>query len=225
MSGRTPADDPRYQRVRQRLVDSLLELAASRPAETISVSELTTAAGVSRAVFYSHASSPAGLLADVLVGELEPGFDALAEQMARPDADYVEIWRRVYLTLLDHVRDHRAVYEVLTAHESAVSSALTAYLEQAASCCVLAVTSRFEGPPPTELWKTMAVNQQAHNMLAVIRAWIATGLTDPPEVVVDTYLTLAPPWQLARAEDGPISLRRVRSLRRARSRDRETSEP
>ncbi len=215
MGGRTPADDPRYQRVRQRLVDTLLELAGSRPAETITVSELTAAAGVSRAVFYSHASSPASLLAEVLISELQPDLDLLAEQMGRPDADYVELWRRIYRTLLKHVGEHRAVYEVLTSHESAVSSALSSYFEQAARRYVLAVTSRFEGPPVTELWTTMAINQQAHNMVAVIRAWITTGLAESPEAVVDTYLTLAPPWQLARSDGGSISLRRNRSLRKA----------
>lgn len=224
MNDRSPADDPRYQRVRQRLVDALLTLAASRPAETITVSELTAAAGVSRAVFYAHANSSAGLLAHTLIAELEPEFGALTEQMALPGADYVAIWRKIYLSLLDHVRDHRAVYEVLTANESAVSSALTSYLEQATKGCVLAITSRFEGPPPGELWTAMAVNQQAHNMLAVVRAWITTGMVDPAETVVDTYLTLAPPWQLARAEDGPISLRRVRSLRRAHPADNPTAD-
>lgn len=221
MGGRSTSDDPRYRRVRQQLTAALLDLAGTRPAETIAVSELTAAAGVSRAAFYGHAASPAALLADVLIEELQPRFDDLAEQMSRPGADYVGIWREMYLALLDHVGEHRAVYEILTSHESAVSSALTSYLEHASRCCVVAVTSRFEGPPPTELWTSMAINQQAHNMLAVIRAWIGTGLSDPPETVVDTYLTLAPPWQLARSEDGPISLRRVRSLRRAHVADRE----
>lgn len=213
MGERTPNDDPRYQRTRRQLVSALLELAGSRPAETITVSELTAAARVSRATFYGHSTSSAALLAEVLIAELRPAFDPLAEQMSHPGVDYIEVWREMYLALLAHVGGHRAVYEVLTSHESAVSSALTSYLEEASRSWVLAVTRQFEGPAPTELWMSMAVNQQAHNMLAVIRAWITTGMTDPPDTVVDTYLTLAPPWQLARPESGPISLRRLRSPR------------
>ncbi len=38
----------------------------------------------------------------------------------------------------------------------------------------------------------MAISQQAHNMIAVIRAWIVTGMAESPEQVVDVYLTLAP---------------------------------
>jgi hypothetical protein len=45
-----------------------------------------------------------------------------------------------------------------------------------------------------------------------MRAWVTSSLADPPEEVVDTYLSLAPPWQLARADEhGTISLRRTRS--------------
>jgi AcrR family transcriptional regulator len=213
---RERADDPRYQRVRGRLVQALLELAASRPAESISVSELTAAAGVSRASFYAHASSPAGLLADLLIGELQVELDRFSEQMSHPGADYVNLWRQIYLVLLAQVRRYQAVYTIITAQESSVSSALTAYFEAAARPYIQALTAQLEGPPVSELWVSMALHQQAHNMMAVIRAWIVTGMTDSPDTVVDTYLTLAPPWQLARPnEQGVISLRRVRSMRGA----------
>lgn len=210
---RPTAHDPRYRRVRQLLVAALLELAGTRPAETITVAELTASAGVSRAAFYGHASSPARLLAEVLIGELRPRLDTLAEQMGRDQADYVELWRSIYLALLEHVGRHAAVYTVLTAHESAVSSALTSYFEEAASRYVEAMNARLAGPPLGELWTVMAVSQQAHNMIAVIHAWILTGLRDSPEHVVEVYLTLAPPWQLARPDaDGRVSLKRIRSL-------------
>lgn len=205
--------DPRYQRVRRQLVDAVLLLSGQRPAESITVAELTSAAGVSRAVFYAHAGSPAALLADVLIAELRTGLDGLAEQMSHAGVDYVALWRRIYLTLLEHVREHRAVYEVLTLQESAVTSALVSYFEETARQYVSAITSLLAEPPAGELWAAMAINQQAHNMIAVIRSWIVTGLVDPPETVVDVYLTLAPPWQLARPDaDGRISLRRTRSL-------------
>lgn len=215
---RVTADDPRYQRVRGRLIQALLELAATRPAESITVSELTSAAGVSRASFYAHAASPAGLLADLLIGELQAELDQFSEQMAHPGADYIDLWRQIYLVLLAQVRRYQGVYTIITAQESSVSSALTAYFEAAARPYIQALTAQLEGPPASELWVAMALHQQAHNMMAVIRAWIVTGMADSPDTVVDTYLTLAPPWQLARPnEQGVISLRRVRSMRGARA--------
>ncbi len=209
---RTPADDPRYQRVRQQLVTALLELAGARPAESITVAELAAAAGVSRATFYAHGTSPAALLADTLIAELRPRLDALAEQMDHPGADYAGLWRRIYQEVLEHVLDHRAIYEVLTARQSAVSSALTRYFEEAAGRYVHAIARVMTGPPAPPLWTAMAISVQAHTMIAVIHAWITTGMTAAPEEVVDSYLTLAPPWQLARPDaDGTITLRRSRA--------------
>ncbi len=209
---RTPSDDPRYRRVRAQLVSALLALASTRPAETISVAELAADAGVSRATFYAHSTSPAALLAETLIDELRPRLDALAEQMSQPSADYIGLWRRIYQGLLEHVRDHRGVYEVMTSRESTVSSALTTYFEEASSRYVHAITGLLAGPPVAPLWVAMAIAQQAHSMVAVIHAWLVTGMTDPPERVVDVYMTLAPPWQLARAgADGTITLRRSRS--------------
>lgn len=211
--GRSTTDDPRYLRVRAKLVAALLDLARTRPAEEITVSELTAAAGVSRTAFYSHAGSPAQLLADVLVGELRPRLATLAESMSHPGARYVDLWRAIYMTLLEHVQAHRRIYELITSGNSAVFSALISCFEEAARRYVDAIRDRLDGPPVTELWAAMAVQQQVHNMIAVIGAWIATGMLEPAEAVVDTYMTLAPPWQLARPDEyGRVSLRRTRSL-------------
>lgn len=212
---RETADDPRYQRVRQQLVEALLTLASQRPAESISVSELAAEAGVSRATFYGHATSPASLLAEILIEELRPGFEAVALRMQEPGADYIGLWREIYLNLLEHVAEHQGVYQVLTSRESAVSSALTSFFERTASVYVNTIELQLEGARDADLWRAMAITQQAHNMISVTRAWIQTGMTASPNAVVDTYLTLAPPWQLARADaEGHISLRRSRSLGR-----------
>lgn len=212
-TSRPTSDDPRFLRVREQLVTALLDLASTRPAESISVAELTTAAGVSRAAFYGHAASPAALLATALIAEIDPSLQASLDEMGQPGADYVGRWRRIYLDLLDHTDDRQAVYQVAMSHDSSVCSALTAYFEETTEPCIRTITSHFDGPAPTPLWTRIAVTQQAHNMISVMRAWITSDLVDPPEQVVDTYLSLAPPWQLARADEhGTISLRRSRSL-------------
>lgn len=205
--------DPRFRRVRERLIRVILDMAGSRPPESISVSELTTAAGVSRAVFYAHATSPASLLADALIAEIEPSLQASLDQLALPNADYVALWRQIYLDLLEHGRAHEAVFRMITEHESSVYSMLIAYLEAATEPCIRVILTHIDGPEPSPLWTRIAVSQQAHNMMSVLRAWLLTDLADPPDAVVDTYLTLAPPWQLGRADaEGHISLRRTRSL-------------
>lgn len=207
-------DDRRYVRVRTQLRDAVKSLAAAKPAETIRVAELTQVAGVSRAVFYHHATTPAGLLADDLIDDLRPAFEAFGEGLATPGVNYVSIWREVYLSLLDHVGRHGAIYRVLSTQESSVSSALESFFEQTARTFVTAITSHLTDETPSALWTEMAVAQTARDMTAVIRAWVRTDFAASPETVVDTYLTLAPPWQLARADaTGRISLRRGRSRR------------
>lgn len=208
------SDDPRYLRVRERLSHTVLEMAASRPVETVGVSELTAAAGVSRAVFYRHASSPTALLVDVLATEIDADLLAVLDELSDPAADHRSVWRRAYLGLLRHAERRSDVYRVAGEHGSSMQSALVAHFERLIEPAVRRVTARIDDEDtgrPTELWTRIAVGQQASNMLSVMRAWVHTGLVDDAETVVDTYLSLAPPWQLARADDdGTIRLRRSR---------------
>ncbi|MGC3954763.1 MAG: TetR/AcrR family transcriptional regulator [Propionicimonas sp.] len=206
---RITEEDPRYLRVRASLTAAILELATAVPPEEIPVSQLTAAAGVSRTTFYSHASSPAQLLAEALVAELRPGLDVLAERMSESGADYLGLWREIYLVLLGHVEHHRGIYETLLATNSFAMYSLLGYFEEVAGRYVDAVSEHFADGGVTRLWRIMAVQQQVHNIIAMITAWLQTQLADPPEVVLETYLTLAPPWQLARPDaSGHISLRR-----------------
>ena len=211
---RERSDDPRYIALRAKLVATLLELAASTPAEKISVSQLTSAAGVSRTTFYSHADSPADLLAQVLVGKLQPRLAHMTELMRHPNRSYTELWRQIYLVLLDHVQAHREIYSVITEGNSTVFQALISCFQDAANSYVDEISAHLSGDELTPLWKAMAAQQQMHNMIAVIRAWMATDMADSPETVVDVYMTLAPPWQLAKLDEpGRIDLRRRHSGR------------
>jgi len=197
--------------VRERLSQAVLTMAAVRPVESVTVSELTATAGVSRAAFYRHASSPTSLLVDVLATEIDPDLVAVLDELSDPVADHQRIWRRAYLVLLGHAERHSEVYHVASEHGSSLQSALVAHFEKIIEPAVRQVTSRIDHDGtggPSELWTRIAIGQQASNMLSVIRAWVRTGLVDSAEAVVDTYLSLAPPWQLARSEDdGTIALR------------------
>ncbi|MFT4305577.1 MAG: helix-turn-helix domain-containing protein, partial [Microbacterium sp.] len=58
--------DPRRQRTRERLRGAVLELAAAKPIERVTVAELARAAGVMRDTVYRHTPGPVELLAEVL---------------------------------------------------------------------------------------------------------------------------------------------------------------
>ncbi|MCL2850378.1 MAG: TetR/AcrR family transcriptional regulator [Micrococcales bacterium] len=204
--GRTPRDDPRYLRVRAALRRAVLELAADRPPEEITVAELTAAAGVSRTVFYSHASSPVRLLAEALFAEVLP--DRLELAMANSQEAFGPLWREGYLALLGYVEARRGVYATAVAARSGLLGALVDYYTELATTAVDAVVARM-AEPVSPSWRTMAVHQHAHGAIAIIEAWLNAAPGTTPDDIVDAYLALAPPWQLARpGPDGRIVLHR-----------------
>ena len=194
---RSPQDDPRYKRVRAALVSVLVELAKERNVDDISVSELTGRAGVARQTFYKHAPSPAHFLADYLTGQLEPHFSALAKLLG--DVAIMEVI----------ARDPEIYSQVFVKNTSSSVRALFATrLEEVFRTYVADFAARLEWQA-TDLWVEMAVSQQLHNMIAIITAWLRTGMSASAREVVATYLTLAPPWQLVHLnESGKASMPR-----------------
>lgn len=63
-----PSEDPRAQKTRQKLKQALIEVMAGKEFTKISVNDLTTAANVNRATFYSHYEDKQGLL-DAIIAE------------------------------------------------------------------------------------------------------------------------------------------------------------
>lgn len=212
-SDRRPEDDPRFQRVRTQLINAVVELAAVKPAEAISVSELTAKAGVSRTTFYKHADSPAQLLARHLISQLRPVMDPLASLLKDTGDHYLLRWHDITVDLLEHVRENAGIYSQVFVGEgqSVVLGILTRYFEGIYSEYVEDFAAHVSDEPPTELWKVMATSQQVHNLIAIIGSWLRTDMEATPEVVVSTYMSLAPPWQLAKfSPSGQTSLRRNR---------------
>lgn len=212
---RRPEDDPRFQRVRAKLTAAILILAADKPAEQIAVSELTSAAQISRTTFYKHADSPASFLAQHLIGQLEPKMNPLAHLLDDTGPGYLMRWRDIHLDLLDHVREHGDVYtHVFGADaQSVVLAMLCTYFEEVFGAYVQDFSRHIEGPQPSDLWITMAISQQVHNTIAVISSWLRCGMDESPEEVIGAYVSLVPPWQLARfSESGRTTLRRGRGM-------------
>lgn len=207
---RSPQDDPRYKRVRAALVSALVELAKERNVDDISVSELTGRAGVARQTFYKHAPSPAHFLADYLTGQLEPHFSALAKLLGDGAADTRERLTSIYVAIMEVIaRDPEIYSQVFVKNTSSSVRALFATrLEEVFRTYVADFAARLEWQA-TDLWVEMAVSQQLHNMIAIITAWLRTGMSASAREVVATYLTLAPPWQLVHLnESGKASMPR-----------------
>lgn len=109
--------DARILHTTAALREAVLRLAADRPVSEITVADVTRAAGINRATFYSHAVSPGSLLADVLTPELDrireddaAAHRAAVERGAGPE-DLAAITRRGIDAVIDHVTAHRDIYE------------------------------------------------------------------------------------------------------------------
>ncbi|MCI5825272.1 MAG: TetR/AcrR family transcriptional regulator [Arcanobacterium sp.] len=201
-------------RTRLALRSAIFELAATKRAEDITVSELTSAAGVSRGAFYSHATSPAELLAKSLIHEIKPSFSAIGSLLSESHHNYMLRWRSIYVQLFEHVRQHSGIYQhiFLSKPESIVLGHLSAYLREAVGSYVHEFVG-FSDELVSDLWISMAIEQQVHNTIAMLTSWIELGMEASPETAVNTFMSLAPPWQFAKfGDDGRIRLRRTHAL-------------
>lgn len=201
------ASDPRYQRVNAALVAAVLELSAEKPAEEISIAELTKTAGVHRTSFYSHAASPAELLVQVLAADLGTRLDRLiADPLVAQQP--VDFWMEFYRCVLGSVHSQKKVWSVLVADNSAVLIGIRRTLEtKAREVFPTIMHGWLDQPEP--LKSEIACQQVAFNAIAVVTSWVATDFGSSVEEVMRDYRALAPPWQLARrSEQGDIVLGR-----------------
>lgn len=107
------SQDPRFLRSQERLRAAVLELAAGRSAESITVAELCRAAGVTRDTFYRHAESPVALLVAALGERFEAA--AVAHQDADGGVSAEGGFPRAERAVLEHVLQHREVYRAAIA--------------------------------------------------------------------------------------------------------------
>ena len=201
--------DPRYARARASLNDAILRLCATRTPEDVSVSELTKAAGVSRGTFYAHASSPAELLAKCLLTEIHEFFPAIGQLLSDSRENYLLRWRQIYIELLEHIASHAEVYRhiFLDVPSSGTRGYFSDYFHQYLHRYVLDYVT-YSGENNGDLWVAMAAEQQVQNTFVIIRSWLQDGMKTSPEVAINTFMSLAAPWQFTKFDQPGAALNR-----------------
>ncbi len=188
--------DARQRRTRERLHRAVLELAEARPVTDLSVTEVAAAAGVHRSTLYEHAASPAALLQQALVDEL----DALREELlADTTTDVAQAVTRTAQGVLHHVERHADIYRRglgAGSGEASLHAMLSGhFLETSRRLSELArVDVRVPVPGvPDEVVADAAARFIADGTVGVIEGWL-----DAPEPVVDdfmrVYVSLLPAW-------------------------------
>lgn len=188
--------DARQRRSQERLHAAVLGLAADRPVAELSVTEVAAEAGVHRSTLYEHAASPAALLQQALLAELD---ELRAGLFADEDDDVAAAVAEVTTGVLRHVERYAAVYRrglgagsgtgslhaMLSGHFRETSREL---LRRSRLRIEVAVTG-----VPDEVVADVAVRQLADGTVGTIEAWL-----EHPGLSVDdflrTYDALLPSW-------------------------------
>ncbi|WP_062461197.1 TetR/AcrR family transcriptional regulator [Demequina soli] len=196
--------DPRFARSADALAEAVLALASERPIERIAVTEIARAAGVTRATFYNHATSPAALLTGVLLRDLDAIRGTFLADTAREPHDVEQVWRESERTLLEHVLHHEAVYRhglssAAVDHGSVLAELLAGHIEASLLTFAQAQGASLEGAEGMRL--AMAAAFVGQGTMGAMRVWLASEGPHDPQAGVDAILALIPPlwFSLARA--------------------------
>jgi AcrR family transcriptional regulator len=189
--------DPRQRRTREKLDAAVLALAADRPVEELTMTEVARAADVHRSTVHEYGVSPGDLVRQALVAELDALRAGLLEDRRRDTAEaMLEVTRRV----LEHIRDHAVIYRRGLAADSGDGSLhgmlSEHFLESVRSLDAqrrLTWPARVRGLRVAES-KEMAARWVAQGMVGAIQGWLATG--DPLDVpaFLRLYPSLVPEW-------------------------------
>jgi len=189
--------DARILHTTAALREAILRLAADRPVSEITVADVTRAAGINRATFYSHAVSPGSLLADVLTPELdrirEDDADArrtAADRGAGAD-ELAAITRRGINAVVEHVVTHRDIYSkaLPDPNDASLHRLLVEHFTVSSAQHIRSLT----GEHRPELLDDVAAGFVAQGFVGAIEAWLA-GARRSRKALVDTIVLSFPSW-------------------------------
>lgn len=184
--------DARIVQTTKALHAAVVELASTRAVSDISVADVTRAAGINRATFYSHATSPGGLLTSVLTPEL----DAIRaeDQHLRLDGRLsgTEVTRRSIEKVVDHVVRYREIYRLALPDplDASIHQALARHFEESS---VQHLDTLPEGSLPEGLAVHIAAGHLAHGLVGAVEAWLC-GKRTSRRALLDTMNLMLPPW-------------------------------
>jgi AcrR family transcriptional regulator len=184
--------DPRIPHTRNALRDAIIELASKTPVSKVTVTDITRTAGINRATFYKHASSPGGLLASALKPELDQ--IRLDDQAARAAStpDGAEITRGTIEQVIDHIGRHRDIYRLSLPdpRDASLHQMLAEHITDSALQHIRQL------PPeslPESLSADVAASYFAHAFVGAIQPWLL-GKRISRTALVHTVTEMVPAW-------------------------------
>jgi len=184
--------DARIVQTTKALHTAIVELASTTPVSTITVADVTRTAGINRATFYSHATSPGSLLADVLTIDLDRIRAADLVMREESTLDPLAITRRGMEAVVEHVATYRDIYRLALPDPSDASThrVLASHFETS-------TLGHFELAEPGRIPEGVAVPLAAafiaHGLVGLIEAWLS-GKRSSRKTLVDNIMLMLPIW-------------------------------
>jgi AcrR family transcriptional regulator len=189
--------DARILHTTAALREAILRLAADRPVSEITVADVTRAAGINRATFYSHAVSPGSLLADVLTPELDRiRQDDADERRAAAERgagakELAAITRRGINAVVEHVTTHRDIYgkALPDPNDASLHRLLVEHFTVSSALHI----RELDPAHRPDLLDDVAAGFVAQGFVGAIEAWLA-GPRRSRKALVETITLSFPAW-------------------------------
>jgi len=183
--------DARVLQTQSVLAEAILELAGTKPVAQVSVAELTRRAGINRATFYDHFSSPGELLASVATSELDAVRDLDHQLRAQGERSPRDITRSAVRSVVVMIDTHRDTFALalLDARDASLHRGLIAHLQVSCQYHVETYVS-----DPTVVGREAVVARfVAEGIIGGIESWLASPTMTVDEVT-DAILIAMPAW-------------------------------
>jgi AcrR family transcriptional regulator len=193
----TERSDPRIARTDRALESAILELAARRPVSTITVADLTEAAGISRATFYNRHDSPLELLIGVLTADLERCHRREEQWRAQavtasPGPSPEEALRVTTGDVIDHVARFAEIYR--HAIDDPADRGVYAALVRDFADYALEFMAHSTNPGIPAANRGIAAQFLAHGFAGAIAAWLREESPTTRDDLLDAVVACAPAW-------------------------------
>ena len=183
--------DPRIARTAQACKAAIVDLAAERPISQVTIADLATRAGVTRATFYNHFTDPLELLIQVLLGDLEHAHRLEEERRIEGGYSAAEMLRLSIADVADHIERFEAVYR-LALDDPADGGVYEALVQHFAEYAV-DFLARCKHPVLPDANHEVIVQFMAYGFAGAIKAWLS-GDSVKKDDLIYAVSVCAPGW-------------------------------
>ncbi len=178
--------DPRVVRTRNYLREAMLKLLQEKSYTTITVNDITEAAGLNRATFYLHYEGKETLLID----SLETHFDELVAEIDEKlgDKTFTEDSYPLYATF-KHVADNEALYRVLMS-ETGPGFVMQRMIDYIAMFGYNRSPAVQDENSPFSMEISLVSQHAAGSVFALLRWWLQHDMPYSPQEMADISQSL-----------------------------------